>query len=75
MKLTKADYLKYAKADESNQVRLTDVMTQETLFENRLDKVKHDTIYLMTVSGRNRSTGFLITVNKDGKIENATNNL
>ena len=72
---TKTDYLAYAKASsEDHHMRLTNVMTQDTLFEDGLEKVESNTIYLMNVSRKDhtRSWGYLIIIKDNGEIENAS---
>ncbi len=75
-KPTRTDYLAFAKASsDDHQVRITNVTTQDTLFEDRLDQVELNTIYMMTVSRNDytRSWGYLILINENGEIENALN--
>tara|TARA_B100001029_G_C15052287_1_gene451691 strand:- start:578 stop:841 length:264 start_codon:yes stop_codon:yes gene_type:complete len=72
---TRTDYLAYAKASsEDHHMRLTNVMTQDTLFEDGLEKVESNTIYLMNVSRKDhtRSWGYLIIIKDNGEIENAS---
>ena len=76
MKPTLTDYLTYAKADSENHLlRLTDVMSQEMITENQLEKkVQLNTLYLMNVSRNEHKTswGYLIVINDNGEIEDAT---
>ncbi len=76
MKPTLTDYLTYAKADSENHLlRLTDVMSQEMITENQLEKkVQLNTLYLMNVSRNDHKTswGYLIVINDNGEIEDAT---
>lgn len=73
---TLTDYLTYAKASsEDHHMRLTNVMTQEMITENQLEnKVQLNTLYLMNVSRNDHKTswGYLIIVNDNGEIEDAT---
>ena len=72
---TRTDYLAFANADsETHHMRLTDVMSQEMLTEKELDKVQPNTLYHMNVNRNDHMTswGYLILVNDNGVIENAT---
>lgn len=72
---TRTDYFTYANADsETHHMRLTDVMSQEMFTEKELDKVQPNTLYHMNVSRNDHMTswGYLILVNDNGVIENAT---
>lgn len=75
---TRNDYLAYAKASsEEHTVRLTNVHTLCTYFEDHLHQVESDTIYMMNVSRKDhtRSWGYLVTITESGKIENAFDDL
>lgn len=71
---TRTDYLAFANTDsETHHMRLTDVMSQEMLSEQELDKVQPNTLYMMVVSRNDHMTswGYLIQVNDAGEIESA----
>ena len=75
---TRTDYLAYAKvSSEDHTVRLTNVHTLCTYFEDHLEQVEPNTIYLMNVSRKDhtRSWGYLITITENGDIENASDAL